>query len=956
MNDFIYIHLPNGRDLKIARRWANRQTGKELLEQCWKVYPEVKKEDRIYWNIRTAEIDRRKDEDFLIWLAPEKKLSEYNFKNCSFIFCPRIYPESLYTLHGALIVELLFYSVKRSIYDDELKFTDQAKDILAAYALQAYIGNYRSENDSRSALRRYYLVKIGRDLEYWAECEKRAVNHHKKMAQMPRGKAITNYLRTAQEQLTYGVQYHRGITDKADRAWVIGVCYRGLHRYQPGHLEQPEKVFDWKKLENLYYRDRKFSVEVSSEQSQGGVKQYSWYGPTKVIKALWHAAIHAHQFYLDRRQSAKNSSTKGFQKQVQDIEARLDQGQRINVDERLFSNQPEVQLISSVKEESPEKRARELEAMMMLKEKRKQLEDQYYQRVEQLKMILKKEAELTSIIPSDLRKYQNSDDDSWEAEMKNKKQIKSIQQTTFTNSNMKDQFQANSNSQNQPQIVLKMTRRSTDYALDELRRVEKDLEINLKITECLSKLNRHNHEKNEHSEKRRYIKRYQESLYHKYLKKIQSLEETKSSLEQLVRSTGYISKTPLADHKTRTAALLDDISSMPDTSKTSTSNSSSSLNIDHLDSHQNSSRSGAATPTSNRSTSSLLEESEASGLTRQYSLRQTRDNQSDRPIVTTTRAPSPDLSDELRPPVSERTTSLTPNLTRRVSQPLVDISAENITIRKPTTGRDPMGSSNGTSGVPIGTTTRGAVRPDHQNIHFTSKKEIESRYCKKHQTMRKQSSFDNSNNSNLNSEDSSFGFFHQGYGVMPKYPTPLDTLSESSFASDNPNFQNKFQIRQLLKDHFRDHLRDQPKVRPVSQLARLPRSRSNTSSAHLSTDSAFGTDVENAKSAPSTPGSSKRQIPTTLSLNPIQSNMDPGTPTSISSSTLHSTSSSIGYHPEYDPRIQDRSETATKRKEVRPDVFSSNTTGLRRALRRVQSQESALDNEWTMPEERGTLV
>ena len=65
-----------------------------------------------------------------------------------------------------------------------------------------------------------------------------------------------------------------------------------------------------------------------------------------------------------------------------------------------------------------------------------------------------------------------------------------------------------------------------------------------------------------------------------------------------------------------------------------------------------------------------IQESEASGLTRQYSLRQTRDNQSDRPIVTTTRAPSPDLSDELRPPVSERTTSLTPNLTRRVSQPL----------------------------------------------------------------------------------------------------------------------------------------------------------------------------------------------------------------------------------------------------------------------------------------------
>ena len=74
-----------------------------------------------------------------------------------------------------------------------------------------------------------------------------------------------------------------------------------------------------------------------------------------------------------------------------------------------------------------------------LKEKKKQLEDQYYQRVEQLKMVLKKEAELTSIIPQELRKYENSDDESWHSEMKNKnKQIKTIKQTTFTNKTIKD--------------------------------------------------------------------------------------------------------------------------------------------------------------------------------------------------------------------------------------------------------------------------------------------------------------------------------------------------------------------------------------------------------------------------------------------------------------------------------------------------------------------------------------
>ena len=73
-----------------------------------------------------------------------------------------------------------------------------------------------------------------------------------------------------------------------------------------------------------------------------------------------------------------------------------------------------------------------------IQEKKKQLEDQYYQRVEQLKMVLKKEAELTSIIPGELRKYENSDDESWHNEMKNKKNIKTIKQTTFANNTIKD--------------------------------------------------------------------------------------------------------------------------------------------------------------------------------------------------------------------------------------------------------------------------------------------------------------------------------------------------------------------------------------------------------------------------------------------------------------------------------------------------------------------------------------
>ena len=36
MSDFVFIHLPQGLDLRLARRYANRLTGKELLDLCWK--------------------------------------------------------------------------------------------------------------------------------------------------------------------------------------------------------------------------------------------------------------------------------------------------------------------------------------------------------------------------------------------------------------------------------------------------------------------------------------------------------------------------------------------------------------------------------------------------------------------------------------------------------------------------------------------------------------------------------------------------------------------------------------------------------------------------------------------------------------------------------------------------------------------------------------------------------
>jgi len=77
---------------------------------------------------------------------------------------------------------------------------------------------------------------------------------------------------------SYGVHVY-DVQDKQDVPWLLGLSSKGIFKYEHADRSRPREVsreiwrdllidfvdsqiFYWKQLENLYYRDRRFSIEV----------------------------------------------------------------------------------------------------------------------------------------------------------------------------------------------------------------------------------------------------------------------------------------------------------------------------------------------------------------------------------------------------------------------------------------------------------------------------------------------------------------------------------------------------------------------------------------------------------------------------------------------------------------------------------------------------------------------
>ncbi|CAH7172242.1 Frmd4b [Phodopus roborovskii] len=243
--------------------------------------------------------------------------------------------------------------------------------------------------------------------------EDRVIEHYLKIKGLTRGQAVVQYMKIVEALPTYGVHYY-AVKDKQGLPWWLGISYKGIGQYDLQDKVKPRKLFQWKQLENLYFREKKFAVEVHDPRrisvsrrtfGQSGLFVQTWYANSSLIKSIWVMAISQHQFYLDRKQSkAKIPSAKSLDDIAMDL---TETGaQRVS---KLVTLEAKSQfimasngsLISSGSQDSEGMEEQKREKILELKKKEKLLQEKLLKKVEELKKICLREAELTGRMPKE---------------------------------------------------------------------------------------------------------------------------------------------------------------------------------------------------------------------------------------------------------------------------------------------------------------------------------------------------------------------------------------------------------------------------------------------------------------------------------------------------------------------------------------------------------------------------
>ena len=389
------------------------------------------------------------------WLQLDRKVLDHDLPRkpvtLTVHFLVKFFIESISHLSENRTVELFYLQARSLIFRGTLEVDSDIVFQLAALALQASYGDYVDDPATRNLVKKSPILpaSVLKEHSSLTVCEDQVIEHYKKTKGQTRGQAVVNYMTIVESMPTYGVHYFE-VYDKRQSPWWLGLSCRGIAQYSYEDRKVPVRVFQWKQLENLYFRDKKFSIEVHDAKrvvqtvssfnlyedalkkedelvdaiadsttqvsvsrrsfNPGSIHVYVWFGKTQSLtKCIWQSAISQHQFYLDRKQAKMRHvpvrTLKEIARDLTRSSASLSSASSLSNLSRSGSTHS-LAISGSLSVEDPEqseetRRAR-LEMVAALKARREALISKLEEKNKILKELCIKEGELTGELPPEI--------------------------------------------------------------------------------------------------------------------------------------------------------------------------------------------------------------------------------------------------------------------------------------------------------------------------------------------------------------------------------------------------------------------------------------------------------------------------------------------------------------------------------------------------------------------------
>uniref|UniRef100_A0A672J5U7 FERM domain containing 4Bb n=1 Tax=Salarias fasciatus TaxID=181472 RepID=A0A672J5U7_SALFA len=344
------------------------------------------------------------------WLQMDRRVLEHDFSKKAGVialnFLVRFYVENITQLKDIITVELFYLNAKSAVYSGIIEVESENVFKLAANAF---------DENTRADLKKLPTLptKVLKEHPSLAYCEDRVIEYYKQMKGVSRGQAIVQYLTLVESLPTYGVHYFE-VKDKQGIPWWLGISYKGIGQYDLQDKLKPRKLYQWKQLENLYFREKKFAVEVNDPHrravtkrtfGQTGLLIHTWYASHSLIKTIWVMAISQHQFYLDRKQSkAKIGTAKSVEEIAMDLTehggAKMNRLGDVVLKNNLITAS-NGSLVSTGSADSEMSEEQKKEKLSELRKKEQEIQDILAKKTKELKKICLREAELTGKLPKE---------------------------------------------------------------------------------------------------------------------------------------------------------------------------------------------------------------------------------------------------------------------------------------------------------------------------------------------------------------------------------------------------------------------------------------------------------------------------------------------------------------------------------------------------------------------------